>query len=40
MLCGASRVTIPNPHGAVIDIDTLASVLNQAGLTRREWEQL
>ena len=40
MLKPPRRVVIPNPHGPDIGRQLLARVLQQAGLTREEWEAL
>ena len=40
MLKPPRRVVIPNPHGADIGRQLLARVLQEAGLTREEWEAL
>ncbi len=40
MLKPPRRVAIPNPHGADIGRQLLARVLQEAGLTREEWEAL
>jgi hypothetical protein len=40
MLKPPQRVVIPNPHGSDIGRQLLARVLQQAGLTRDEWEAL
>lgn len=37
---GALRVRIPNPHQGDISKGLLATVLEQAGISRGEWEQL
>lgn len=33
-------VAIPNPHGKDIGVGLLSRVLRQAGITRREWEDV
>jgi len=33
-------LTVPNPHRGDISIGLLSIVLRQAGITRREWEQI
>lgn len=40
MVRGAVRVDIPNPHGGDISRGLLAVILQQAGITREEWENL
>lgn len=40
MLKGTLRVAVPNPHGPDIGRQLLGQVLQQAGLTREEWEAL
>lgn len=40
MVRGEVRLTLPNPHRQEIGRDLLARILNQAGLSREEWEQL
>jgi len=37
---GALRVRIPNPHQGDLSKGLLATVLEQAGISREEWEQL
>jgi predicted RNA binding protein YcfA (HicA-like mRNA interferase family) len=32
-------LTIPNPHRGDIGVGLLATLLRQAGITRREWER-
>ena len=34
------RVPIPNPHRADISVNLLRRILEQAGISREEWEQL
>ena len=36
---GTVVLTIPNPHGGDIGRGLLATILRQAGITRREWEE-
>lgn len=38
MAKGALVVTIPNPHRGDVGIGLLKIVLDQAGVSRREWE--
>lgn len=38
MARGSAVVSIPNPHRGDIGIGLLKLVLDQAGVTRREWE--
>lgn len=40
MARGNLRVRIPNPHEADISRGLLARILEQAGITRAEWEAL
>lgn len=40
MAKGALRVRIPNPHQGDISKGLLGTVLEQAGISREEWEQL
>lgn len=35
---GELKVRIPNPHKGDISVGLLARVLNQAGISREEWE--
>lgn len=37
---GEQTIRIPNPHGADIGRNLLAEILKQAGISRKEWEQL
>jgi predicted RNA binding protein YcfA (HicA-like mRNA interferase family) len=37
---GGLTVRIPNPHGSDIGRNLLNDILKQAGISRREWEQL
>lgn len=37
---GELRLVIPNPHQSEISKDLLARILRQAGISRRDWEQL
>ncbi|MBI4617601.1 MAG: type II toxin-antitoxin system HicA family toxin [Planctomycetes bacterium] len=39
MVRGTLTVAIPNPHGRDIGVGLLARILQQAGVTRREWEE-
>jgi hypothetical protein len=34
------QVTIPNPHGGDIGVELLRRILQQAGVSRREWMEL
>lgn len=34
---GSLRVTIPNPHGGMIDPGLIRRILRQAGITVEEW---
>jgi len=38
MVRGAVVVTIPNPHRGDIGVGLLKLVLEQAGVSRKEWE--
>lgn len=40
MIKGQRTLTIPNPHKGDIGRELLARILRQAGISRREWEQL
>ncbi len=40
MARGSLLVRIPNPHGSDIGIGLLKEVLSQAGISKREWEEL
>ncbi len=40
MIRGDVSIPIPNPHGADIGKNLLASILREAGITKREWEEL
>jgi predicted RNA binding protein YcfA (HicA-like mRNA interferase family) len=40
MVRGDRVLTIPNPHRGDIGIGLLALVLQQAGVSRKEWERL
>jgi predicted RNA binding protein YcfA (HicA-like mRNA interferase family) len=40
MVRGAVVVTIPNPHRGDIGVGLLELVLEQAGVSRKEWEAL
>lgn len=37
---GSHRVRIPNPHQGDISVGLLSRILQQAGISREEWEQL
>jgi predicted RNA binding protein YcfA (HicA-like mRNA interferase family) len=40
MLKGDVTLIIPNPHKGDIGRELLARILRQAGISRKEWEQL
>lgn len=40
MARGDLRVRIPNPHQGDIGVELLKRLLQQAGISREEWEQL
>jgi predicted RNA binding protein YcfA (HicA-like mRNA interferase family) len=40
MVRGEVVVTVPNPHGRDIGLDLLSRVLRQAGVSRKEWENV
>jgi predicted RNA binding protein YcfA (HicA-like mRNA interferase family) len=40
MVKGDLRLTLPNPHQGEISMDLLSRILKQAGLSRKEWENL
>lgn len=40
MLKGNVTLTIPNPHKRDIGRELLSRILRQAGISRKEWEQL
>ncbi len=40
MIKGNVTLTIPNPHKGDIGRELLARILHQAGIPRKEWEQL
>ncbi len=40
MLKGDVTLIIPNPHKGDIGRELLARILHQAGISRKEWEQL
>ena len=40
MIKGDVTLTIPNPHKGDIGRELLARILRQAGISRKEWEQL
>jgi len=40
MLKGDVTLIIPNPHKGDISRELLARILRQAGISRKEWEQL
>lgn len=37
---GTRRVTIPNPHQGDIGVGLLRRILQEAGVTREEWESI
>jgi predicted RNA binding protein YcfA (HicA-like mRNA interferase family) len=37
---GSKRVPIPNPHQGDISVGLLKRILDVAGITREEWEEL
>lgn len=37
---GALMLTVPNPHRGDLGIGLLTMILRQAGISRREWEEL
>lgn len=37
---GDKTLTIPNPHKSEISIGLLSRILQQAGISREEWEEL
>ena len=37
---GERLVKLPNPHGADIGISLLSKILEQAGVTRKDWESV
>ncbi len=40
MIRGTQKVTLPNPHQRDIDRNLLSRILQQAGISRDDWEQL
>ena len=34
------RLTLPNPHQSDIGINLLSKILNQAGISKQQWEKL
>lgn len=40
MVRGNLRLTLPNPHQGEISKDLLSRILEQAGISRDEWEKL
>lgn len=40
MTKGAFKLTIPNPHQSDIDRGLLLRLLNQAGISKKEWEEI
>jgi predicted RNA binding protein YcfA (HicA-like mRNA interferase family) len=40
MIKGDLTLTLPNPHRNDIGRELLARILRQAGISRKEWEQL
>jgi len=40
MVKGEHRIKIPNEHGGDIDVNLLADILKQAGISREVWERV
>jgi predicted RNA binding protein YcfA (HicA-like mRNA interferase family) len=40
MLKEKRRLTLPNPHAGDISTEFLLEILNQAGITRQQWEEI
>ncbi|MCJ7675624.1 MAG: type II toxin-antitoxin system HicA family toxin [Sedimentisphaerales bacterium] len=40
MIKGDVTLTLPNPHRGNISRELLARILRQAGISRKEWEQV
>ena len=40
LIKGELRLILPNPHQGEISKDLLSRLIRQAGLTRKEWENL
>ena len=40
MIKGDVTLTLPNPHRGDISRELLACILRQAGISRKEWEQV
>jgi len=40
MVRGEITVRVPNPHGGDVGQELLARILRQAGVSRKEWEQV
>lgn len=40
MIKGDVTLTLPNPHRGGISRELLARILRQAGISRKEWEQV
>jgi len=40
MLRGTRKLRVPNPHSRDIDRDLLSKILDEAGISRDEWEAL
>jgi len=40
MIKGDVTLTLPNPHRGDISRELLARILRQAGISRKEWEQV
>ncbi len=40
MIRGTVTVRIPNPHPGDIPLSLLGRILRQAGISRREWEEV
>lgn len=37
MVKGKVQLTIPNPHGGVIGVELLKTILEEAGISRADW---
>ena len=40
MIRGGQKVFIPNPHGGDISKSFLLRILKQAGISKKEWEEI
>jgi hypothetical protein len=40
MVKGQAKIAFPNPHQGEISKDLVVRILKQAGINRRDWEQL